>query len=126
MRQRHLPLAVLCSLVILGVSASAEGPEKPAATPVLEGVLKAHPKFLYEYYLTTDAGQTCALFEAEGRVGELLSTVKPGSRVRVTGQLDTRLHPGGTEGNPSPFGRTWYIYMAVEKLDVLDAAPAAG
>lgn len=126
MTHRHLPLAVLCSLLIVGVSASAEPPEKPAATPVLEGVLKVYPKFLYKYYLTTDAGQTCALFEADRADGELLSKVKPDSRVRVTGRLNTRLHPGGTDDNPSPFGRTWYIYMDVEKLDILEAAPAAG
>jgi hypothetical protein len=126
MMYRQLTVAAVALLLTCGLSASAEDQDAPEAKPMLEGVLKVYPKFLYKYYLVADGGQTCALYEPEQRTGELLSRIEPGSRVRVSGSLGTRLHPGGTKDNPSPFGRTWVIYMDVEKVEILPAARAEG
>jgi hypothetical protein len=80
----------------------------------LEGTLKVHPKFLYKHYLADfGAGQSCALLGLEK-----FKEVKPGSRVEVTGELHTRFHSGGTRENPSPFPKTWIIYVDVATMKV--------
>jgi len=82
---------------------------------VLEGILKVHPKYLYSYYITGFGdGQECALMNCKD-----LETIKPGSYIHVEGKLGTFHHSGGTENNPSPFPKTWVIYMNVKKVDVL-------
>lgn len=115
---------LLAALLIFGsLCSSAPGVEPAAAqkaetkeqVSVFEGVLKVHPKFLYKFYITgvTD-GQHFALFG-----DEKLKDIKPGSAIHVEGRLGTRFHAGGTEKNPSPFPRTWYVYMEVESVKVL-------
>ena len=48
-----------------------------------------------------------------------LKNIKAGSTIHVEGQLGTRFHEGGSEKNPSPFPRTYFIYMEVETVKVL-------
>jgi hypothetical protein len=81
----------------------------------LEGILQTHPKYLFKYYLTGFAdGQQCALFGEDK-----LKNIKVGCMVHVEGRVGTRFHAGGNEQNPSPFPRTWYVFMEVEKVSVL-------
>ncbi len=95
-------------------TAGSQKAESKSQLSVLEGILKIHPKYLWKYYIAEFAnGQQCALFE-----DEKLKNIKPGSLIHVEGRIGTRLYPGGTEKNPSPFGRTWYIYMEVESVRV--------
>lgn len=83
----------------------------------LEGVLRIHPKFLYKYYIVAYGGQTCALYgNARERELENLKNIKEGTKIRVRGQLDTFLHKGGSEENPSPFPKTWVIYMIPKEV----------
>jgi hypothetical protein len=87
----------------------------------LEGKLKIHPKFLYKYYIEAYGGQTCALYGDENpQEYARLEGVKPDTYISVRGHLGTRLFEGGTEDNPSPFGRTWVIYMEVKEITRLD------
>ena len=84
----------------------------------LEGILKVHPKYLYKYYIVTDGGRNIALNETLSRVEySKLRGIKPGTQIRVRGRPGTFLHEGSTEGNPSPFGRTWVVYMKVKEVE---------
>jgi len=86
----------------------------------LEGELKIHPKFLYRYYLVFGDGQKCALFGADhAREPQALARLELPVRVRVRGELGTSYHAGGTDKNPSPFPRTWILYMDVHEVEVL-------
>lgn len=111
-------LLLACLLVCHSATVSAEAGDASSSvspTATLEGTLAVHPKYLYREYLTGFAdGQSCAL-----RGLERFEEIEAGSRIAVTGRLGTRLHSGGTADNPSPFGRTWYIYMDVETVKVL-------
>ena len=121
--------SVACAAVVCGAAAMMHGQtaavgetENAKDMFALEGELRIHPKYLFKYYLTGFGdGQECALF------GEGLDGIKPGSGIRVEGTLGTRFSSGGTATNPSPFGRTCFIYMDVTKIDVLRGplAPAA-
>ncbi len=87
----------------------------------LEGMLKTHPKFLYNYYIAAYGGQTCALYGNNNpQEFAKLEDITPDTFIRVRGCLGTMLHKGGTEDNPSPFGRTWVIYMEVKEINILD------
>ncbi len=105
------------SLVLFATLLNAlGGAPEGARAPALEGTLRIHPKYLYQYYLDGFGdGQRCALrgFDrfAEG--------IAPGSRIRVKGPLGVARHEGGTEDNPSPFPATSYIYMEVGAVEVL-------
>jgi hypothetical protein len=93
--------------------------EAPREVYALEGELKIHPKFLFKHYLAGfGAGQECALF------GPGLEDITPGGWIRVEGTLGTRFSSGGTATNPSPFGRTCFIYMDVTKIEVLHGPSA--
>ena len=109
---------ILTLLCLTWDGAAADDAEQSApqkAESTLEGTLKVHPKYLYKYYLAgLGNAQTCALFEPEA-----FKDIKPDSRIRVTGCLGTRFHTGGTDANPSPFPRTWIIYMDVKSVKVL-------
>jgi hypothetical protein len=106
----------ICGMTSLSnETARAQNAEAKNQTSTLEGVLKVHPKFLFKYYITGFGdGQECALFGEDK-----LKNVKPGSTIRVEGHLGTRFHEGGSEKNPSPFPRTWIIYMDVDSVTVL-------
>jgi hypothetical protein len=106
----------LCrSAALGGETGGARAAESKSQVFDLEGTVRIHPKFLYGYYITGFGdGQLCALFGEER-----LKDIKPGSLIHVTGRLGTRLHSGGNEKNPSPFPRTWYIYMDVESVKVV-------
>jgi len=100
-------------IFVLIISASVFGSENNHE--VLEGILKVHPKYLYKYYITGFGdGQECALMKCKE-----LEKIKPGSYIHVEGRLGTFHHSGGTKNNPSPFSKTWIIYMDVEKVNVL-------
>lgn len=111
-----LPLVLMVCL--LTQASSAQGPAQEEAKETrstLEGTLRVHPKFLFKQYLNGFGdGQQCALFGQEQ-----LEQIEPGTHIRVTGRLGTRFHPGGSKDNPSPFPRTWYIYMKVESVTIL-------
>ena len=105
----------LCSTALSVDPPGAQDAEATKQVSMFEGVLKVHPKFLYKYYITGFAeGQHFALFG-----DEKLKDIKPGSTIHVEGRLGTRFHPGGNASNPSPFPRTWYVYMDVESVKVL-------
>jgi len=115
-----LTIALVAFLGRLAYTSETESDEEPAT---LEGMLKVHPKFLYKYYIAAYGGQTCALY-GKGRARECpaLKDIKPGTYIRVRGRLGTFLHKGGTKDNPSPFGRTWVIYMQVVEVEKLKEA----
>ena len=86
----------------------------------LEGELKAHPKFLYRYYLVLLDGQKCALYGSDhSREPEHLARVRLPDFVRVRGVLGTAHHPGGTKDNPSPFPKGWTLYMDVHEVEAM-------
>lgn len=121
LRLRLLLLLVIClSCATVPSGEDDATQQRRPRNPVypLEGILKIHPKYLYKYYLTgpTGEGHLCALFGEEKLKG-----LKPGSKIRVEGYLGTRFHDGGNEKNRSPFPRTWFIYMKVETVRVLQA-----
>lgn len=107
-------LSVILVAGVLAVAATQQPVPLPK-TFALEGIFKVHPKYLYKFYLTGFGnGQSCALLG-----DDILRNIKPDSRIYVEGQLGTKFHAGGTEQDPSPFPRTYYIYMKVEKVKVI-------
>ena len=83
---------------------------------ILEGVLRVHPKFHYRYYIDGFGdGQACALFHADKR----LKQIQPGSRIRVRGDLASKLFGGDPQDKTSALIRTWIIYMDVDQVQVL-------
>lgn len=113
--------SVVAGTAILNGAAKGDEPEEPKLWTV-EGELKSHPKYLYRYYLDLGnaTGQNCALYGADhSREPDQLSRVKLPARVRVRGTLGTEYHPGGTKENPSPFSKTWTLYMDVHELESL-------
>ena len=108
------------SLIIAG-----EKGETSVKLSTLEGVLRVHPKFLYKYYIVAYGGQTCALYgDTHTNEPEKLKDMKPGTQIRVRGCLGTFLHSGGSKDNPSPFPRTWVIYMELKEVTELRRAVA--
>jgi hypothetical protein len=111
--------AVVISTAVLGVTAAGDEPKEPKLW-TLEGELKAHPKYIYRYYLVFGDGQKCALYGSDhGREPDQLARLKLPGRIRVRGVLGTSHHPGGTEENPSPFPETWVLYMDVHEVEAL-------
>lgn len=76
-----------------------------------------HPKFYYRYYLDGFGdGQKCALFGADKR----LQQIKPGSLIRVRGDLASKLFGHDPEDkSPRALLATWVIYMDVDQVEVL-------
>ena len=111
-----LAICLSCSTVLGGEGDSIRQRQDNRPVYVLEGTLNIHPKYLYKYYLThlSGKGYLCALFGEEK-----LKDIKLGSRIHVEGHLGTRFHGGGSEKNPSPFPRRWFIYMEVQTVKVL-------
>jgi hypothetical protein len=106
---------------VLGSTAAGDEPKAPKLWP-LEGELKAHPKYLYRYYLVLGDGQKCGLYGSDhSREPDQLARLQLPVRVRVRGVLGTAHHPGGTKDNPSPFPETWTLYMDVHEVEVLES-----
>ena len=111
--------AVVIGTAVLGGTAAGDEP-KARKLWALEGELKAHPKYLYRFYLVLGDGQKCALYGPDhGREPAQLARLEPSARVRVRGVLGTSHHPGGTKENPSPFPETWVLYMDVHEVEAL-------
>jgi hypothetical protein len=111
--------AVAVGAAVLGGTAAGNGPKAPKLWP-LEGELKAHPKYLYRYYLVLGDGQKCALYGSDhGREPGQLARFKLPVRVRVHGVLGTAHNAGGTKENPSAFPETWTLYMDVHEAEAL-------
>ena len=104
---------VLCAAVLLlGTDSGQKAPEKPVDT--LEGTLRIHPKFHYRYYIDGFGdGQECALFGADDR----LEKIKPGSRIRVRGDLASKLF-GNPNDKTAALVSTWIIYMNVDDVEL--------
>ena len=116
--------AVAVGTAVLGGAAAGDEPKAPKLW-TLEGELKAHPKFIYRYYLELLGGQMCALYGSDhGRESDQLARLKLRVRVRVRGVLGTEHHPGGTKENPSPFPEGWIVYMNVHEVKVLNYLPS--
>ena len=112
--------AVAGTAAVLGGAAAAAGEPEAPKLWTLEGELKAHPKFLYRYYLALLDGQKCALYGPDhSREPEQLARLQLPARVRVRGVLGTAHHPGGTKENPSPFPEGWMLYMDVHEVEAL-------
>jgi hypothetical protein len=110
--------AVSVGTAVIG-GAAAGSDQKPQLW-TLEGELKAHPKFIYRYYLLMADGQMCALYGTDhAREPEQLTRLRLPIRVRVRGTLGTEHHAGGTKENPSPFPETWIVYMIVHEVEEL-------
>jgi hypothetical protein len=111
--------AVVVGTAALGGTAAGNERKDPQLWP-LEGELKAHPKYIYRYYLVFGDGQKCALYGSDhSREPDQLARLKLPVRVRVRGVLGTAHHPGGTKENPSPFPETWTLYMDVHEVEAL-------
>jgi hypothetical protein len=111
--------AMVIGTATLGGPAACDEPKAPRLW-TLEGELKAHPKYLYRYYLVLGDGQRCGLYGADhGREPDQLARLQSPARVRVRGVLGTAHHPGGTKHNPSPFPETWTLYMDVHEVEAL-------
>jgi hypothetical protein len=111
--------AVVIGTAVPGGTAAGDEPKAPKLW-TLEGELKAHPKYIYRYYLVYGDGQTCALYgPGRGREPDRLARLKLPARVRVRGVLGTSHHSGGTKENPSPFPETWVLYMDVHEVEAL-------
>ena len=109
----------MAGAALLGRTTTGDDRDEMKLWP-LEGELKAHPKYLYRYYLSLDNGQICALYGADhGREPESLSRIPLPARVRVRGVLGTDHHPGGTGENLSPFPKTWLVSMDVHDAQTL-------
>ncbi len=90
-------ITLLCATAILiGVASAQKASEKP--DDILVGVLRVHPKFHFRYYIDGFGdGQECALFRADKR----LKQIKPGSVIRVRGDLEeSRVSSGWGSGIP--------------------------
>ena len=110
---------VAVGAVVSGGTAAGDEPKAPKLW-TLEGELKAHPKFIYRYYIVLLGGQTCALYGSDhGREPDHLAGVKLPDFVRVRGVLGTEQHAGGTKANPSPFPQGWTLYMDVHEAEAL-------
>ena len=118
LRILSLALTVLCLSRTVSICDEGTPGSKGVTnvTPsVLEGILRVHPKFLYKYYIVGFGdGQKCALFGEDK-----LKDIQVGSRIHVEGHLRTSFHEGGNDKNPSPFSRTYFIYMDVQTVRVL-------
>lgn len=100
--------------------ATAADKQKTQKLWPLEGELKVHPKFVYQYYLMLGDGQTCGLYGPEhSRDSDLLARLKLPARVRVRGTLGTEHHTGGTKDNPSAFPEMWWLYMDVHEVEAV-------
>jgi hypothetical protein len=112
---RFFLLVTLLSLttILAGVADAQELSNRPA--DVLEGVLRVHPKFHYRYYVDGFGdGQHCALFGAD----QVLNQVKPGSLIRVRGELASKFF-GNPKDRSSALISTWIIYMNVGQVEFL-------
>jgi hypothetical protein len=111
--------AVAVGAAALGGTAAGGEPKAPKLW-TLEGELKAHPKYLYRYYLVLGNGQACALYGSDHkREPDQLARLQLPARVRVRGVLGTEHHSGGTKENLSPFPETWTLYMDVHEVELL-------
>ncbi|MGH7136317.1 MAG: hypothetical protein ACREHD_11295, partial [Pirellulales bacterium] len=124
--RRAALMAVTTGTVVAGAAVvGGTATSKKAETPklwTLEGVLKAHPKYLYRYYLDlgNGTGQNCALYGADhGREPDQLARLKLPVIIRVRGALGTEHFSGGTEENPSRFSKAWTLYMDVHEVEVV-------
>ena len=115
-------VTVLCATAILiGVASAQRVSKKPV--DILEGVLRVHSKFHYRYYIDGFGdGQHCALFQADKR----LKQIKPGSVIRVRGDLASKLFGGDPKDKRSALIRTWIIYMDVDQVEVLRGPASSG
>ena len=112
MNRFSLLVGVLCATALVGATDAQKSSDRPGDT--LEGVLRVHPKFHYQYYIDGFGdGQACALFSADKR----LQQIKPGSLIRVRGDLASKFF--GQKDKPSALISTWIIYMDVDRVEVL-------
>ncbi|MAG93727.1 MAG: hypothetical protein CMJ48_08270 [Planctomycetaceae bacterium] len=113
-RVSMLVSVLVAAPLLIGVPGDQSASNKSSDT--LEGVLRIHPKFHYRYYIDGFGdGQECALFQADER----LKRIKPGSVIRVRGDLASNLFGGNPKDKRSALIRTWVIYMDVEQVEVL-------
>ncbi len=105
-------VTVLCATpILIGVANAQKAPDKPV--DILQGVSRVHPKFHYRYFLDGFGdGQECALFRADKR----LKQVKPGSLIRVRGDLASKFF-GDPKDKRAALVSTWIIYMDVVQVD---------
>ena len=108
-------VTVLCATsILIGVAYAQKASNRQV--DILEGVLRVHPKFHYRYFIDGFGdGQECALFQADKR----LKQIKPGSLIRVRGDLASHLFGGDPKDKRSALIRTWIIYMQVDQVQVL-------
>lgn len=105
---------LLAAPILIGIADAQKVSKKPV--DVLEGVLRVHPKFHYRYYIDGfGGGQQCALFLADKR----LKQIKPGSLIRVRGDLASKRFGGDPKDKRSALAKTWIIYMNVDQVEVL-------
>lgn len=121
---RHLPFTIAAAICVLvhcepiNARAASPGPQH-----VLEGTLRVHPKFHYRYYIDGFGdGQKCALFGADDQ----LQATKPGSLVRVRGQLASKFFGPRKPTPGTALLSTWIIYMDVDEVEVLRRAERLG
>ncbi|MBT4863898.1 MAG: hypothetical protein HON53_02095 [Planctomycetaceae bacterium] len=114
-------VTVLCaSAILIGVAGAEKASQKSVDT--LEGVLRVHSKFHYRYFIDGFGdGQQCALYQADKH----LKQIKPGSLIRVRGDLASKRFGGDPRDKRSALVRTWIIYMDVSQVEVL-RGPANG
>ncbi len=115
MNRFSLLATVLCATAIcVGVADAQQASDRPV--DALEGVLRVHPKFHYRYYINGFGdGQECALFNADKR----LQQVKPGSLIRVRGDLASKFFGHDPKDKTPAVASTWIIYMGVDQVEVL-------
>ena len=110
--KRLFLLAIFLCLAALIVPASGQ---KTAgdSSDTLVGFLRVHPKFHYRYYIDGFGdGQECALFQAD----EQLEKLKPGSLIRVRGDLASKFF-GDPQDKSAALVSTWIIYMDVADVE---------
>jgi len=112
---RFSSVSLLVTALILVVSAQAQGRSEDRAE-ILEGTLRVHPKFHYRYYIDGFGdGQQCALFQVDDR----LQHIKPGSLIRVRGNLASKFFGRDPKDKFPALASTWIIYMNVEHVEVI-------
>ena len=112
---------LLAAPILIGVAGAQKVSKK--RVDILEGVLRVHSKFHYRYYIDGFGdGQQCALFQADKR----LKQIKPGSVIRVRGDLASNLFGGDPKDKRSALIRTWIIYMDVDQVEVLRGPASSG
>lgn len=116
--------ALAAGALLVGVAGGRQPTETKASQKsgdVLVGVLRVHPKFHYRYYIDGFGdGQECALFRADQR----LRQIRPGSLIRVRGDLASRFF-GDPKDKRAALASTWIIYMDVDDVEVVRGATKA-